>query len=104
MGKPSGRPGTGNRRYRRNRQTVLDESEICGICHHYGAKSTDHIIAQKLWIKLHGSLKGYDDVENLQPAHGTMGNRALNPCPVCRRLCNQSRGAKPLTMPHSRRW
>jgi hypothetical protein len=105
----SGRSGTGGRRYRRNRALVLANSDHCGICHHGGAATTDHIISARDWPRGPDGrhLPGFNEPDNLQPAHGTMGNRAsggLNPCPTCGRLCNQSRGARPINSPRSRKW
>lgn len=97
-------------RYRQARTIVLAASDVCGICGHGGAKSIDHIIPLAQWPKAPDGklLPGHDAVENLQPAHGTMGAgrvRLHNPCPVCGRLCNQSRGADQVKeTPHSRRW
>lgn len=106
----SGRSGTGNARYLRNRAIVLATSDVCGICGHPGSRTVDHIIPAKTWPR--GSngrpLPGLDDVGNLQPAHGTMGSgpgRLHNPCPVCGRLCNQSRGARRSRQrPQTRAW
>lgn len=87
---------------------MLANNDVCGICGHEGAKTADHIIGAPEWRARHGSLKGFDDPANLQPAHGTMGNVAINPCPVCGRLCNQSKGANRVVVvevtPHSRDW
>ena len=97
-------------KYRRAREQVLAESDICGICGHYGAKTIDHIITLAQWPKNDDGqlLPGHDAVENLQPAHGTMGagrTRIHNPCPICLRLCNQSRGGDPVRPSrHSRPW
>lgn len=95
--------------YRQARKVVLAESDICGICAHGGARTTDHIITLANWPKDENGrlLPGHDAKENLQPAHGTMGagpNRVHNPCPVCGRLCNQNRGGKPIRHRHSRVW
>ena len=106
----SGRTGTGARPYRRNRAAVLADSDICIICGHGGATTTDHIITAKDWPRGPDGrhLPGLDAKENLGPAHGTMGsgvNRVHNPCPVCGRLCNQSRGARPMApSARSRDW
>jgi 5-methylcytosine-specific restriction endonuclease McrA len=106
----SGRSGTGNRRYRRNVQIMLTESDVCGICGHGGAKTGDHIIPAKLWPRdANGKpLPGLNDMANLRPAHGTMGaGRQVihNRCPTCGRLCNQSRGAGPRPpRPSTRDW
>jgi len=101
---PSGRRGTSNAVYRANRAVVLAQSDLCGICGHGGAQTADHIIGKNKWLHLYGTLGGFDNIGNLQPAHGTMGNQRVNPCPTCRRLCNQSRGERPLVTPHSRKW
>lgn len=87
----AGRGGTGNARYRRNRLIVLSASDICGICGHPGAATIDHIISAKRWI---GSKFDFDDIPNLQPAHGSLGRTGMtNRCTTCGRLCNQSKGA-----------
>lgn len=106
----SGRSGTGNSAYRRNRALLLASNDICGICGHGGSLTADHIITAKHWPC--GSdgrpLPGLDDIGNLRPSHGTMGSgrdRIHNPCPVCGRLCNQSRGARPPRgRPQTRQW
>ena len=95
MSGASGRGGMGNRRYRRNRDIMLALSDICGICGHTGAKTADHIISDTDWPRDSDGkrLPGFDDIENLQPAHGTMGNTgAVNRCHVCGLLCNQRKG------------
>jgi hypothetical protein len=95
--KGSGRSGTGNAVYRRNRLTVLLASDICGICGHGNSATADHIISDKHWPRgADGKrLPGFDDIENLQPAHGTMGKGGdVNRCPTCHRLCNQSKGSR----------
>jgi 5-methylcytosine-specific restriction endonuclease McrA len=104
----------GGRPYRRNRAAVLAESDLCALCHHPGAETADHIVPDRLWPRdEHGRrLPGFNDVDNLQPAHGTMGNVGPhNPCPTCRRLCNQVKGdgtrtgPPPTTaQPRSRSW
>jgi len=113
MSKKSGRPGMGARPYRRNRDLLLATSDLCGICGHAGAKSADHIISDSEWPRdADGKrLPGFDNVENLQPAHGSMGNTgAVNRCDVCGGLCNQDRANREkktrLKPPehHSRRW
>lgn len=90
---------------------MLAESDVCGICGHHGAKTIDHIITLANWPKDPATgrlLPGHDAVENLQPAHGTMGagrTRLHNPCGICGRLCNQSRGGDIIrATPHSRAW
>jgi hypothetical protein len=89
----------------------LAATDLCGICHHYGSRTADHIVSDRDWPRLAGGKRapGFDDLINLQPAHGTMGsgvNRVHNPCPVCGRLCNQSKGARtpPPRRPQSRNW
>ncbi len=93
----SGRGGTGARPYRRNRAIVLARSDVCGICGHSGARTADHIIPDTLWPRGPDGrrLPGFDAVDNLQPAHGSMGSgrtRVHNRCSTCGRLCNQSKG------------
>lgn len=98
-GRRAGRPGTGAARYRKNRIIVLSKSDVCGICGHGGSATVDHIVSDKHWPRdaNHKRLPGFDDLENLQPAHGSLGGAGLvNRCPTCGRLCNQSRGARPL--------
>lgn len=92
----SGRGGMGARPYRRNRAQVLAESDLCGLCGHPGAKTCDHKTSDRDWPRdEHGKrLPGFDDVENLQPAHGSMGNTGeVNYCPTCGAACNQRKGA-----------
>ena len=98
----------GARPYRRNRQRMLVESDVCGICGHGGAQTADHIIPDPLWPRDETGrrLPGFDGRDNLQPAHGTMGaTGAINPCPYCGALCNQSKGARlKVGQPRSRKW
>jgi hypothetical protein len=103
----SGRSGTGNYTYRRNREIVLAQSDVCIICGHHGARTADHRIPAKLWPKgADGKpLPGLDSIDNLGPAHGTMGGRQPdNPCGVCGELCNQKRGARIKHRPQTRNW
>lgn len=112
MSGASGRRGTGSRPYRRNRDRVLARSDLCGLCGHSGATTADHIIVAKLWPRdaTGNMLPGFDAEANLQPAHGTMGVIAVNPCPTCGKLCNQVKGDRvgpddePTPEPSSRRW
>lgn len=85
---------------------VLAQSDLCHLCGHHGARTCDHIIPAALWPKgADGKpLPGLDAPANLAPAHGTIGNTGrVNRCPDCGRLCNQERGAKPLTDIQQRR-
>lgn len=103
----SGRPGTGNYTYRRNRAALLAQTTRCGLCGHDGAATADHIIDDKHWPRgLDGRrAPGFDELGNLQPAHGTMGGRQPdNPCPVCGELCNQKKGARVAHRPQTRDW
>lgn len=104
----SGRAGTGSRPYRRNRAILLASNDICALCGHGGATTADHIISKKRWLAMYGTMVGFDELTNLQPAHGTMGNTAINRCPICGKLCNQSKGDRPqvinIETPHSREW
>jgi hypothetical protein len=95
------------RPYHRNLKAVLAESDLCGICGHPGAHTGDHIIPVRQWPRDDRGklLPGVDSKENLMPAHGTMRPGHLNPCPVCHRLCNQSKGGRRRTAtPRSRDW
>lgn len=95
-------------------QVVARDGQICGICHHPGAITADHIISYKDWPKDHQGqpLPGLDHPDNLQAAHGSRGTAEHNPCYQCTpkgRYCNQSRGGQsnrqqPLQEPHSRPW
>lgn len=109
MTRRSGRGGTGARPYRRNRDVMLVADDICALCGHGGARTADHIIPKPLWPRdADGRLEpGFDGPGNLQPAHGTMGSgrdREHNPCPVCGRLCNQSKGARGPRRSRSQNW
>ena len=98
----SGRSGTGNAVYRRNRALLLALTDVCGICGHPGSMTADHIIPPARWPR---GVTGLDDITNLRPAHGTMGRTGPhNPCPTCGRLCNQSRGNRATRRPSSRDW
>lgn len=107
---PSGRSGTGGARYRRNRAILLASHPPCALCGHPNAQTADHIITAKAWPRdAYGRKKpGFDDLPNLQPAHGSMGSTgAVNRCPEpsCRLACNQVRGARMVTpRVQSRRW
>lgn len=106
----SGRGGTGNAVYRRNRAILLATTDICRICGHPGAQTADHIVPARFWPRDGAGklLPGLDDLSNLGPAHGTMGaGRTVvqNRCPVCGRLCNQSRGTgRAGGRPQTRKW
>lgn len=91
---------------RRNGKRVLAESDLCHLCGHGGARTSDHIITAKDWPRgLDGRhLPGLDDPANLAPAHGTIGNQALNPCPYGCGVCNQRRGGRPLPTLGRRPW
>jgi hypothetical protein len=86
---------------------LLATTDVCGICGHPGARTADHIIPARSWPKdaTGRPLPGMDSLANLQPAHGTLGpGRPPNYCPICGRLCNQSRGAAIVRRPTSRDW
>jgi 5-methylcytosine-specific restriction endonuclease McrA len=103
----SGRSGTGNAVYRRNRALLLSTDDVCQICGHAGAETADHIVPARLWPRgADGKpLPGMDDLSNLRPAHGTKAPGVLNRCPVCSRLCNQSRGSgRAAGRPQTRPW
>ncbi len=105
----SGRSGTGNYVYRQNRATLLSQTTRCGLCGHEGSRTADHIISAKDWPRGPDGrrMPGFDSLANLQPAHGTMGagrDVEQNPCPVCGRLCNQSKGARVRKRPQTRDW
>jgi hypothetical protein len=107
----SGRAGTGNAVYRRNRSILLATApDVCAICGHGGTMTADHIISDPLWPRGADGrrLPGFDELGNLQRAHGTMGPvQPANRCPTCRRLCNQSKGdgrRRRYVRPQSRRW
>jgi hypothetical protein len=106
----SGRGGTGNAVYRRNRAILLAQDDRCGICGHPGARTADHIVSDPRWPRGDDGrrLPGFDDLANLQPAHGTLGPyQPANRCPTCGRLCNQSKGdgrVRQVVRPQSRRW
>lgn len=102
----SGRKGTGNARYRRNRELVLAASDVCALCGHPGAQTADHVIPARLWPRGADGLPlpGMDEPANLQPAHGTLAPGILNRCPVCSKLCNQVKSAGRVRRPVSRRW
>jgi hypothetical protein len=105
----SGRSGTSE--FQRNRLIVLAASDRCGLCGHRGAKTVDHIIPKPQWpVDARGRpLPGFDGVRNLQPAHGSMGSdrtrkQGHNRCPVCKRLCNQAKGAGADRVRTTRNW
>lgn len=92
--------------YRTNRAIVLAQSDVCGICAHIGARTCDHIIGWERWIDMYGSIDGWNGLSNLQPAHGMLSNPLrYNYCPVCGRLCNESKSHNVIEpMPRSRVW
>lgn len=96
------------RRYRVNRAILLALDDLCWLCGHPGARTADHITPPCDWpVGSDGQLlPGLDDLDNLRPAHGTMGaTGALNRCPTCGLLCNQSRGNRALApSPRSEAW
>jgi len=105
----SGRSGT--REFQQNRVLILAASDLCGLCGHRGALTVDHIIPKPRWpVDDAGRmLPGFDGVQNLQPAHGSMGSDRTrrtghNRCPTCHRLCNQSKGAGERRVGTSRDW
>lgn len=85
-------PRAVGRPYRRARQRMLDESDICWLCGHGGADTADHVIPRSLG----GDVS---NVANLRPAHG-------EPCPTCGQRCNYSRGNRMVVprSPTSRPW
>jgi hypothetical protein len=88
-------------RYRRAVAECLAASDLCHLCGHPGARTADHLISVRDWPP---GVPGVNDPANLIPAHGMKG-RIRNACPVCGLLCNQVRGARPLTTsPRSRDW
>lgn len=103
----SGRNGGGGGwTYRKNLAKLRAAGSRCGICGHGGAITGDHIISKKLWPV---GRPGFDDLINLQLAHGTMsGPQPDNWCVECvpPRLCNQSKGGRvpPPRRPQSRDW
>lgn len=100
-----GDPRNGHR-YRVAIAQCLANSDTCHLCGHHGAQTADHVIPVKEWLRLYGSYEGVNDQANLRPAHGAKG-RTVNACPICRKVCNQARGARPLTrtaQPRSRDW
>lgn len=104
----SGRSGTSE--FQHNRLLVLAASDRCGICGHRGSRTVDHIIPLPRWPRRNGHLvPGFDGVRNLQPAHGSMGSNATrkephNRCPVCNRLCNQTKGDQRGAVRTTRNW
>jgi 5-methylcytosine-specific restriction endonuclease McrA len=69
--------------YRQIRARILAASDVCIVCGHGAADTTDHI---------HPVSKGGArlDPDNLAPIHGVTG------CPVCLRKCNSEKGSRPL--------
>jgi len=106
MRRRTGKGSTSDWQYRKNRATILADSDLCWLCGHPGAHTADHVVPYKLWPRdAYGELlPGFNDVANLRPAHGTMGSRLINPCPICGKLCNQVRKTRKVISPHSRAW
>jgi hypothetical protein len=92
--------GRSGYRWRKARATLMREApDLCHICGHSGgANEADHEPSLKELERL-----GLDpcDLRFLRRAHGTHA-----PCPVCGRLCNQSKGAGqlPSAPRQSRAW
>lgn len=117
------RTSTWPREYAKNRARLLANTDVCGLCGHHGAKTADHIVSWRNWPRDPDGrmFPGFNSLGNLQAAHGTMGagrDKIHNRCPVCNRLCNQSKGAgrpagapvrldrfpEAATRPASRKW
>lgn len=83
MPRSKGRTG---RPWRRVREQVLAESDICHLCGHAGSGDVDHALPLATLQAM-----GIDprDPEHLRPAHGSRSR-----CPTCGRCCNQSKGDK----------
>lgn len=83
---------------------VARDGGLCGLCGHGDARTVDHVISVRDWPE---GVHGVHEPENLQAAHGSRGVGVSNPCPVCGKLCNQSKGAGHGREPgeiHSRVW
>lgn len=103
MPQPKGDPRNGHR-YRTAVANMLANNDMCWLCGHPGARTADHVISVRDWLRIHGSYAGVNNPANLRPAHGVK-TFVNNPCPVCGLLCNQVRGAgAPPAEPHSRQW
>ncbi|MFI2577710.1 hypothetical protein ACH5AJ_36555 [Streptomyces rochei] len=84
------------RPYRRARQQMFAlHGSTCHLCGHEGARTADHLVPVAV-----DSTQPVDP-HGMRPAHGSG-----NPCPTCRRHCNQERGTKPLgaTFKPALRW
>lgn len=92
-------------RYKRNRAIRLaqPDGDLCHLCGHRGARTIDHIVDVVAWWTMYGTYDGVNDIDNLAPAHGTEG-RVNNRCPVCLKMCNQSKGRTPPPGVRSRVW
>lgn len=80
--------------YRKMREQILGESDVCLVCGHLQADAIDHIIP----VAKGGPRMARD---NLAPIHGVDG------CPICGRKCNNEKGDKlvsEITFPTSRDW
>lgn len=77
---------TGSRVWRRTREEILSESDVCWLCGHLGSDSIDHVVPV--------ALGGTDDIENLMPAH-------FKPCPTCGVPCNLKKSNKLTYTPSS---
>ncbi len=82
--------------YRVTVARMLASDDLCHLCGHHGARTADHIISVREWLRRYGTYAGVNHPSNMRPAHGTMG-RIRNRCPECKRLCNQQRGSRTLT-------
>lgn len=102
MARSKGRTG---RPWRRAAQAARDATDICWICGHAGARTVDHEPPLSV-LEAHGLDPR--DPQYLRIAHGSGGRQAPNPCPTCRRYCNQLKGTRSgFTLPTvtpSRNW
>jgi len=84
---PRSRHRTG-RPYRRARAEMFAiYGDTCHLCGHPGARTADHLVPVAL------DADQPIDPHDMRPAHGSGGTHP-NPCPTCRRHCNQERGTK----------
>ncbi|MEV4059713.1 hypothetical protein [Nonomuraea dietziae] len=80
----AGRPELATYEYRKIRDRILSQCDVCLVCGHGASDAVDHVVS----VKRGGARL---DPDNMAPIHGVDG------CPVCLRKCNSEKGDKPLS-------
>lgn len=91
-------PGRDGRPWRRAAAQARAQGDTCWLCGHDGAKQVDH---DPPLVELKAQGLDPNDARYLRLAHGGGRPGTDNPCPTCRRRCNQAKGTK-RTLPKPR--